>query len=140
MRTNFKRLQEVTEEMELNDRLYYEMQDELEDELEYISEIEPELLPEVFDALYFYRRVISVLTDHDLPFKSAVGFFFIRKRLKVLDSLKTEFIDDSDSDSEIFKYLVEFGLQLYEDLADPDETPSEVYKNVRIYHDFINGR
>ena len=80
MRTDIERIGEATKEMRLNDRLYNEMREELDREIEYIAEFEPELLYNEFETLYFWRRVLSVLENHDLPFQCAVGLSFYRDR------------------------------------------------------------
>lgn len=119
MRTDIERIDEVTEEMRLNDRLYNEMREELDREIEYIAELEPELLFDEFETLYFWRRVLSVLENHDLPFKCAVGLSFFSDKLEVLSELRELYIADEDSEAEIFKYILEIGYKAYDELTEP---------------------
>ena len=119
MRTDIERIDEVTEEMRLNDRLYNEMREELDREIEYIAELEPELLFDEFETLYFWRRVLSVLENHDLPFKCAVGLSFFSDKLEVLSELRESYIADEDSEAEIFKYILEIGYKAYDELTEP---------------------
>ena len=119
MRTDIDRINEVTEEMRLNDRLYNEMREELDREIKYIVEFEPDLLFDEFETLYFWRRVLSVLENHDLPFKCAVGLSFFSDKLEMLSSLRDSYIADEDSEAEIFKYILEIGYKAYDELADP---------------------
>lgn len=119
MRTDIDRINEVTEEMRLNDRLYNEMREELDREIKYIVEFEPDLLFDEFETLYFWRRVLSVLENHDLPFKCAVGLSFFGDKLEMLSSLRDSYIADEDSEAEIFKYILEIGYKAYDELADP---------------------
>ena len=119
MRTDIERIDEMTEEMRLNDRLYNEMCEELDREIEYIAEFEPELIYDEFEKLYFWRRVLSVLENHDLPIKCAVGLSFLSNRLEVLSSLRDLYIADEDSEAEIFKYILEIGYKAYDELTEP---------------------
>lgn len=122
MRTDMKKTNEVTEEMRLNDRLYNEMREELDREIEYIAEFDPELLYDEFEMLYFWRRVLSVLENHDLPIKCAVGLSFLSDKLEVLSSLRDLYISDEDSDAEIFKYILEIGYKAYDELTESEDS------------------
>ena len=120
MRTDIERIVGVTEEMKLNDRLYREMCEELDRRIEFIAEFAPKLLCGEFETLYFWRRVLSVLKNHDLPFHCAVGLFFLSNRLEVLSSLRHSYIDDEDDEAEIFKYILEVGYKAYDELTEPE--------------------
>ena len=118
MRNDIEKIDEVTEEMRLNDRLYNEMREELDREIEYIAEIEPELLYDEFEMLFFWRRVLSVLENHDLPIQCAVGLSHWSNRLLMLSSLRDLYIADEDSEAEIFKYILEIGYKAYDELVE----------------------
>ena len=137
MRTDINKIDKVTEEMRLNDIVFSEMMDELDREIESISEHTPGSLPCRFESLYFKRRIISVLANHDLPFKCAIGLYFMDNKLELLDAFHEEYIADEDTESEIFKYILEFGYQLYDGIACVGETVEEVYENVKHYREFV---
>lgn len=75
MKTDIKRITEVTREMKLNDMVYDRMRDELDEYIDLIADEYPEELPDHFEELYFYQRVLSVLSNYDLPLKAAIGYF-----------------------------------------------------------------
>ncbi len=107
--------------MRLNDRLYDEMREELDREIEYIAKIEPELLYNKFEMLYFWRRVLSVLGNHDLPIQCALGLSHWSNRLLMLSTLRDSYIADDDSEAEIFKYILEIGYKAYDELVETDD-------------------
>ncbi len=115
----------MTEEIKLHDRLYDEMREELDREIEYIAEIEPELLYNEFEMLYFWRRVLSVLRNHDMPMRCAVGLSHWSNRLLMLSTLRDSYIADEDSDAEIFKYILEIGYKAYDELTEPGDIRME---------------
>lgn len=84
MRTDINKIDDITPEMELNDRLYEELQDEFDNFVidfycnDYDYEDDDEISYD-FEDLYFMRRVLSTLRNHDLPLKAAIGLFFFRE-------------------------------------------------------------
>lgn len=114
MRTDFDKVEVITDAMRLNDRLYAEMRDELEDYLDAISDLCPEEFTDRFEELYFYRRVISVFENYDMPFKVAIGYLDLSNRLEILVGEHFRYIGDDDSDEAIFQYVIEFGYQFYD--------------------------
>lgn len=135
MRTDINRISEFTTEMELNDKLYDEMEEEFEQELNYLSAEAPEFLADMFESMYFKRRILYLLKNYDLPLKCAIGLYFNSNRLELLDAFRDEYISDEDADAEILKYVLEFGYRTYEQIADPGESACEVLKKVKLYRD-----
>lgn len=130
MKTDMKRITEITREMKLNDMVYDRMRDELNKYIDLIADLYPEELPERFEELYFYQRVLSVLSNYDLPFKAAIGYFDLLNCLETLFDEKENHIGESDSDADIFKFVIEFGYKLYDDLILPGEDTDDVYNRV----------
>lgn len=130
MKTDMKRITSVTREMRLNDIVYNRMSDELDEYIDLIIDLYPEELPKRFEELYFYQRVLSVLSNHDLPLKAAIGYFDLLNCLETLFDVKENHIGDSDSDADIFKLVVEFGYELYDEIIHPGEDTDDVYDRV----------
>ena len=63
------RITEVTDEMKLNDRLFYRLRDDYENRL---SERKPETADEIRD-LYLYGQIVKVFEENDIPQTSAEG-------------------------------------------------------------------
>lgn len=130
MKTDIKRITEVTREMKLNDIVYNRMRDELNEYIDLIVDLYHEELAERFEELYFYQRVLSVLSNYDLPLKAAIGYFDLLDCLETLFDVKENHIGDSDSDADIFKFVVEFGYELYDDIIIPGEDTDDVYNRM----------
>lgn len=134
MRTDIVRLCKVTEEAILNERLYQQMRDELEQELKTIAMLNPKLLLKEFDTLYFWRRILSVIQTHDLPYRCVVGLLSLSHRLEVLSSFRDSFIADDDSDTEIYKFVLEFGYRMFgQRLTLAEKEAPEEYEAVKLY-------
>ena len=130
MKTDLKRITEVTREMKLNDMVYNRMRDELDEYIDLIVYLYPEELTKRFEDLYFYQRVLSVLSNYDLPLKAAIGYFGLLNCLETLFDVRESHIGESDSDADIFKLVVEYGYELYDDLVLPGEDIDDVYKRI----------
>ena len=114
MRTDFARFCIAAQEAIVNERLYMLMQDELDKEIKLIATLNPKLIYEEFDKLYFWRRIISVVRNHDLPYRCVSGLLWLNHKLETLSQYRECFISDCDSDTEVYKYLLEFGYRLFE--------------------------
>jgi len=114
MRIDNKRVDKITNEMKLNDRLYYLMRKELDDHILEIVNYYPDGINERFEELFFYRRVISILENHDLPFKCALGYYDLVDRLEFIENKRHEYLCGDESDEEIFKFILELGYELYD--------------------------
>lgn len=130
MKTDIKKLTEVTREMKLNDMVYDRMREELDKYIAFFVELYPEELPKRFEELYFYQRVLSILSNYDLPLKAAIGYFDLLNCLETLFNVRESHIGESDTDADIFKLIVEYGYALYDDLALPGEDTDDVYDRV----------
>ena len=126
MKNDIKKVEEVTFEMKLNDIIFKFMQREY-DQLVY--EIVNDLYDnsyEILDEAYFYKRVISILRNYDLPEKAVVGLFCSADILFHLYSEVEDYIGDSDTDNDIYRYVMEYGYRAYDAIAISEETPQEV--------------
>ena len=122
MKTDIKKVKVITLEMMENDKLYDKMLDEYVD---YFYDLEcgdyDDVFNEEFEKAYFFRRVLSVLAGDDIPLSAAVG---LNRAPSVLDSLylvKENYIGDSDADTDLFKFVIDFGFRLYEVYSELDK-------------------
>lgn len=141
MRTDINKIDDITPEMELNDRLYEELQDEFDNFLidfycnDYDYEDDDEISYD-FEDLYFMRRVLSTLRNHDLPLKAAIGLFFFREKFEIINSIRKECLPDEDSDTEMFEFILELGYRCYDLIYLPEKTEEEMYELVKGYREF----
>lgn len=129
MRTDIHKLDYVDAAMGLNDSVYGQMSDEA-DNLTDVIETEHGDVKANLDELYFYKRVLSVISNYDLPFKAAIGYYELVNSLEMLYENRDGYIGDSDTDEDIFRYVLEYGYMLYDRLAKPFEDEYDVYKRV----------
>ena len=130
MRTDVHRVGLITKEMQLNDLLYRKLKDEYDGYCNGFSRINHENMSEALDKMYFYRRIISVLSDEDLPIKCAIGLYALSGGLLKIETYRYEYIADADSDTDVMMFLLELGYKIY-DLIRPDEdTADEMYDKV----------
>ena len=136
MRNDIKRIDNVTKEMEVNNKLYYEMLKEFYDCLDdyYYFTDEDDMMDD-FETLYFKRRVLSVMEKHDIPFRAAIGLFFHRNRLALLNMYKDEYIEDDGSDVEIFAFILELGYRFYDLISYLGDSEDKVYEMVKRYRE-----
>ena len=144
MRTDINKIDDITPEMKLNDILYKEMQEELNDLVlyfyfdDYDYDEESDIIFD-FEDLYFARRVLSVIKNHDLPFKAAIGLYFFDDRLETINDFREDFLPDEDSDAEMFEFILELGYRFYDLIYIPGKTENEMYELVRCFRDFKQG-
>lgn len=122
MKNDVRKVEELSTEMRVNDLLYSIIFDEL-DEMIY----DCENLADEFEMLYFGQRVLSVLENNDMPLRAAVGLF---DNIDIIESLyedKEEYIGDSDSDTDIWNYILEHGYRHYDEIVLPGEIPEMVF-------------
>ena len=127
MKNDIKRVEKITPEMALNDIVYLMMQEEYDDLEQTIDCGDYESIDEQMSRAYFYKRVLSVLANDDIPLRASVGLF---DTIKVLDGLyedRYEFIGESDTDEDIYKYVMEYGYRMYDQIAFLGDTPEEVF-------------
>ena len=144
MRTDINKIDDITPEMKLNDILYKEMQEELNDLVlyfyfdDYDYDEESDIIFD-FEDLYFARRVLSVIKNHDLPFKAAIGLYFFDNRLETINDFREDFLPDEDSDAEMFEFILELGYRFYDLIYIPGKTENEMYELVRCFRNFKQG-
>ena len=130
MRTDVHRVGLITKEMKLNDLLYRKLKEEYDCYCKGFSRIHHENMVEALDKMYFYRRIISVMSDEDLPIKSAIGLYALAGGLLTIETYRYEYIADADSDIDVMMFLLELGYKIY-DLIRPDgDTTDEMYDKV----------
>ena len=144
MRTDINKIDDITPEMKLNDILYKEMQEELNDLVlffyfdDYDYDEESDIIFD-FEDLYFARRVLSVIKNHDLPFKAAIGLYFFDDRLETINDFREDFLPDEYSDAEMFEFILELGYRFYDLIYIPGKTENEMYELVRCFRNFKQG-
>ena len=84
-------------------------------------------LSEEFEKLYFAKRILSVLENSDMPIRAAVGLL---DNVFIVDALfedKDEYIGESDTDTDIYNFVVEHGYRHYDEIVMPGELPETVF-------------
>ena len=112
-------------EMRINDLIYKIIDDELDDMIYDCDELDEE-----FEKLYFAKRVLSLFQNNDMPIRAAVGLLDNVDIIKALYEDKDEYIGDSDSDIDIWNYVVEHGYRHYDEIVLPGECPEMVYLRI----------
>lgn len=141
MRTDINKIDDITPEMKPNDILYKEMQEELNDLVLYFYfdnydyDEESDIIFD-FEDLYFARRILSVIKNHDLPLKAAIGLYFFNDRLETINDFHEDFLLDEDSDTEMFEFILELGYRFYDLIYIPGKTENEMYELVKGFRDF----
>lgn len=134
MRNDIKKIDNVTKEMEVNNKLYYDMLKEFYDCLDdyYYFADEDDMMDD-FETLYFKRRVLSVMEKHDIPFRAAIGLFFHKNRLALLNMYRDEYIEDDGSDVEIFTFILKLGYRFYDLISYLGDNEEKVYEMVKLH-------
>ena len=114
MKNDVKKVNEITTEMRINDLIYKIIDDELDDMIYDCDELDKE-----FEKLYFAKRVLSVFQNNDMPIRAAVGLLDNVDIIEALYEDKDEYIGDSDSDTDIWNYVVEHGYRHYDEIVLP---------------------
>ncbi len=127
MKNDIERVEKMTVEMDVNDIAYSVMQNEYEELVEDIDGGDYDFIDEELDRAYFYKRVLSVLENEDIPVRASIGLI---DRVTILDELyenKYDYIGESDTDEDIYKYVIEYGYRMYDRISHYGETPDEVF-------------
>ena len=134
MKNDNKKVELVTSEMSLNDFNYAGMQKEYDD---FVFDINIGIYDDDIDAAidkaYFYKRVLSVFSNNDMPLRAAIGILDIPNPLEKLYKEKEKFIGELDADTDIYEYVLEYGYRAYEkikDFGDFGDTPDDILKNL----------
>ncbi len=121
MKNDIEKATDIDSEMQMNDFLFKKLQIEtaiLEDILKEKINTEDKLLGLWLDVSYFFRRVISILSNDDIPLRACVGLFIIPDTLPTLYDNKAKFIGDSDRDTDIFEFIIEYGYRNFDKIAE----------------------
>ena len=113
MRNDIQKVKNITNQMKINDLLYKELRKEYDGLVIEICGVDNEDFAEEVERLYFPRRVLSLLSDQDLPLRCAVGLYSIDDVLFKIAALKDRYIGESDSDTDIMTMLLELGYKAY---------------------------
>lgn len=130
MRTDIQRVKQITKEMKINDLLYNEMKHEYDINVSALCRVDPIKLSKAAEMLYFHRRFLSVLEGQDLPLRSAIGLYSLNHRLLRIEAKRDEYIGDSDTDTDIYSFLLEYGYRIYDRIAPPGTTADEMYEKI----------
>ena len=134
MRNDIKKIDNVTKEMEVNNELYYDMLEELFDSVcDYYYSADEDKMMDDFETLYFKRRILSVMERHDIPFRAAIGLFFHKDRLDLLCKYREEYLDDEDSDTDVYKFILELGYRFYDLISYLGDNEEKVYEMVKLH-------
>lgn len=127
MRTDIYRVKQITKEMRINDLLYDKMKEEYDCYVRGLHRLNPKDIPEATEQLYFHRRILSLLSDRDLPLRSAVGLFSLEGKLMKIEAQREQHIGDSDTDADVYTFLMELGYRIYDLITPIGVTPEEMY-------------
>ena len=136
MKIDVEKIKKITNEMSVNDLTYRIMCKEYESIEKDIDEGNYKNISPIMKKAYFYKRVLSVLENKDVPIRAAVGLI---DTVTVLDGLyedRYEFIGDSDTDEDIYSYVIEYGYRMYDRIAHWAEVPEDVF--VRLIQILLN--
>jgi len=127
MKIDIKKIKRITNEMSVNDLMYKMMRREYELIEQDIDEGNYKDITPIMKKAYFYKRVLSILENKDVPIRAAIGLI---DTITVLDGLyedRFEFIGDSDTDEDIYSYVIEYGFRMYDQIAHWAEVPEDVF-------------
>ena len=127
MKIDIKKVEKITDEMFINDISYRIMQKEYDQLIQTIDEGEYDNIEAMMKAAYFYKRVLSVLENKDIPIRAAIGLIDTYKVLDGLYEDKDEYIGDSDADTDIYEYAIEYGYRMYDRISHFADTPEGVF-------------
>lgn len=125
MKNDVRKVDEITTEMRVNDLIYNIIDDELDNMI-----CTCEDLSEEFEKLYFGKRILSVFENSDMPIRAAVGLLDNVAIIEALYEDRDRYIGDSDSDADIWNYIVEHGYRHYDEIVLPGEIPETVYLRI----------
>ena len=130
MRTDIQRVKQITKEMKINDLLYNELKTEYDAYVKGLYRLEREMIPEALEQLYFHKRTLSVLSGQDLPLRSALGLYSLKDKLLKIEARRAQYIGDSDTDTDIYFFLMELGYRIYDLITPVGTTAEEMYEKI----------
>lgn len=141
MKNDVNKVEKITFEMEINDIEYCLMQDEYDDLSDDIDYGDYDDFEEEMDRAYFYKRVLSLLANEDVPPRAAVGLYSKDGILNELYSNRETYIGESDTDEDIYKYVIEYGYRRYDQIAHLGKTPEDVFNALvrKCIYEFMKG-
>lgn len=140
MKNYLKRVGNLDFEMRINDMVYKKMQYEynlLNDRLKKGGSDSEEYNQFLLDEHYFFKRVLSVFQNNDMPERACMGLFLMWSVMPKLFLNKSDYIGESDNDNDIYKYVVEYGYRRLDKLCQMDANSLRklIRKNLRNYYD-----
>ena len=114
MKNDLKRVGNLDFEMRINDMVYKKMQYEynlLNDRLKKGGSDSDEYNQFLLDEHYFFKRVLSIFQNNDMPERACMGLFLMWSMMPKLFLNKSDYIGESDNDNDIYKYVVEYGYR-----------------------------
>lgn len=144
MKNDLEKIKDITGEMVLNDMLYKKMQFDLEIVEKSIVNCsftdDKDVREILLDESYFFRRVLSVLANEDIPFRACIGLFVLVDVLPTLYDEKEDYIGESDSDSDIYKYVIEYGYRNFDkSFENGSDEFEELFEEALDDYDYIFG-
>ena len=130
MKTDINEVKIITKKMRINDLLYRELREEYDRLVAIICGVDNEDFAEEVERLYFPRRVLSLLSNQDLPLRCAVGLYAVDDVLIKIAEHRERLIGDSDSDTDIMAMLLELGYRAYDVAASVGISVDEMYHRV----------
>lgn len=127
MKNDLKKIDKVTFEMKMNDIVYKFVQTEYDKLIYDIQENVCDDMDDAFERLYFYKRFMSVFANYDIPVKASIGLF---GNIGNLYEDAYDYIGDSDTDNDIYRYAIEYGYRKYDDIALVTDTPEDVLDRI----------
>ncbi len=95
MRTDIHRVKQITKEMRINDLLYDKMKEEYDCYVRGLHRLNPKDIPEATEQLYFHRRILSLLSDRDLPLRSSIGLYSLESKLLKIEAQRESGISET---------------------------------------------
>jgi hypothetical protein len=131
MKNDTETVQTVTSEMSINDFNYAVMREEYDRHIISIGigEYDDDIY-EGIERAYFYKRVLSVLSDNDIPLRAAIGLMYLPYPLAKLYEDKEKHIGERDADTDVYEYVLEYGYRVYEKRNDPGDRPEYVLRKL----------
>lgn len=127
MKNDLKKIDKVTFEMKMNDIVYKFVQTEYDKLLYDIQENMCDDIDAAIARLYFYKRFMSVFANYDIPVRACIGLF---GNIGSLYEDAEDYIGDSDTDNDIYRYAIEYGYRKYDNIALVTDTPESVLDRI----------
>ena len=127
MKNDIKKIDKVTFEMKMNDIVFTKIRTKLNILMEDIKCYSFDDEEDVFNRMYFYKRFMSVFANYDIPVKATIGLF---ANLDNLYEDAEDYIGDSDTDNDIYRYAIEYGYRKYDEVAFLSDTPEDVLDRI----------